>query len=194
MVTWLKVALPLMALGLLSTLFLISRAVDPPSTIPFADTEVQERLTNQQVTGPYFSGTSDRGDQIAFVADTVTSPDGKTGTNTAKTVDVQVDMPNGTRITVTAHQAVIDIAKDHSELTGDVEIITSEGYILRSDLLDIRMSALDITSPDQVFAVTPVGDIEAGSMHLFAAEGSNDAQLVFTNGVKLLYQPEKSEE
>ncbi len=40
MVALLKVSLPLIALGILSTLFLVSRAVDPPMTIPFADSEV----------------------------------------------------------------------------------------------------------------------------------------------------------
>ena len=86
MVARLKVALPLMALGLLSTLFLVSRAVDPTVAIPFADQEVQDRLKNQQITGPFFSGVSARGDQIAFVADIVTTKQGQFGANAAEDV------------------------------------------------------------------------------------------------------------
>lgn len=194
MVAWLKVALPLIALGILSTLFLISRAVDTPVAIPFADSDVQERLTNQQVTGPYFSSTSANGDQITFIAETVTTPSGRTGANRAENVDIQVDMVNGRRITVTALQADVDIAKDQSDLIGDVEIITSNGFVLRTELLKVRMSKMEMTSPDDVTANTPIGDLKAGSMRLLSPEDDAGSQLHFTGGVKLLYQPKPSKE
>lgn len=194
MVTWLKVTLPLLALGILSTLFLISRAVDPPATIPFADTEVQDRLTNQQVTGPYYSSTSENGDQIAFVAETVTTPDGVIGSNKAKNVDIQLDLISGTIVTVTANEADVDIAKDETDLIGDVVVITSHGYILQSDLLQMRLSQLEITSPDTVTGSTPVGHLEAGSMRLFTPAGQMESLLLFTGGVKLLYQTKPVEE
>ena len=89
MVALLKVSLPLIALGILSTLFLVSRAVDPPSTIPFADSEVQERLTNQQVTGPLYTGMSANGDQIEFIAETVVNSPDEVGTNISQNVDVR---------------------------------------------------------------------------------------------------------
>ena len=187
-IAWLKVSLPLLALGILSTLFLISRAVDPPASIPFADTEVQERLTNQQVTGPYFSGTSVAGDQIAFVAETVTTPNGETGRNRAEKIDLTVDLASGTRMTVKANQAELDIARDQTELTGDVEISTSTGYVLQSELLQLHMSELEMISPDAVTGLTPVGDIEAGMMRVFTPEGQSESVMLFTGGVKLIYQ------
>ena len=52
-VSWLKVLFPLIALALLSTLFLLSRAIEPQAVIPFADNEVQERLRDQHITGPF---------------------------------------------------------------------------------------------------------------------------------------------
>ncbi|MEM9575551.1 MAG: LPS export ABC transporter periplasmic protein LptC [Pseudomonadota bacterium] len=194
MIAWLKVTLPLLALGILSTLFLISRAVDPPSTIPFADTEVQERLTNQQVTGPYYSATTMDGDEIAFIAETVTTPDGQPGVNIAENVDVTIDTPSGRQVNVTALRADVSIAADQTDLTGDVVVVMSGGYILRSDLLNLRMSRVEMTSPDHVTATTPVGDLEAGAMRLFTPEGAEGSQIHFTGGVKLLYQPKASKE
>ncbi|MFK7745077.1 MAG: hypothetical protein AB8B47_08480 [Roseobacter sp.] len=190
-VSGLKVALPLMALALLSTLFLISRAVDPTTTIPFADTEVQERLNNQQITGPFFSGMSSRGDQISFIAETVTTQQGQTGTSTAENVTVDVDLSSGSNVIVHADNALIDIAKDRSEMIGNVEIDTSNGYRLRSDVLEMRMTALDVTAPDGITADTPIGALHAGNMRLFASDNGEDIHLVFTNGVKLLYQLQK---
>lgn len=188
-ITFLKVALPLLALAILSTLFLVSRAVTPTASIPFADGEVQERLANQQVTGPYFSGTSSNGDQIAFIAERLSTPDGTLGSNKAENVLVQLDMAGGTQIMLEADLAFVDIASDSSELSGGVEIITSTGFELQSELLKIGLSELDVTSPGAVTGQTPGGNIQAGSMRLFVPEGATDAQLIFTNGVKVLYQP-----
>ncbi len=189
MVTLLKVMLPLLALGILSTLFLISRVVDRPTVIPFADTEVLERLTNQQVTGPYYSSITNKGDQIAFVAEKVTTPDGQTGQNKAEDVDVTIDTTSGSQINVTAQHADVNIAADQTDLIGDVVVVTSTGYVMRSELLKLKMSQLDMTSPDAVTATTPLGDLEAGAMHVFTPEGASDSHFLFTRGVKLLYQP-----
>ncbi|WP_299501617.1 hypothetical protein [uncultured Roseobacter sp.] len=190
-VAWLKVALPLAALGLLSTLFLLSRVVDPTQSIPFADTEVRDRLLNQRVSGPYYSGTTADGDLIAFIAETVKTPNGLTGPSEARDVFVKVDMMDGTTIRVTSHAASMDVAEDISDLTGNVVITTSQGYIITSEAITARMTELDIRSPDTVFADTPAGEVVAGSMHLSSPEPDAPAHLVFTNGVKLLYLPKQ---
>lgn len=190
----LKIALPLLALALLSTLFLISRAVKPSSTIPFADEEVRQRLTNQQVTGPFFSGATSRGDQIAFMAKQLQSPDGTARSNIAEDVQVNVDFANGTRLIVEADVAVLDIAEDTSELRGNVAVTTSQGYHLETEQLVLKLSRLDITSPDKVTGMSPEGKVEAGSMHIYLPNEAEEPQWVFTNDVKLLYQPENEKE
>lgn len=191
MVAWLKVSLPLLALGILSTLFLISRVVDPPSTIPFADSEVQARLSNQQVTGPYYSSMSADGDQIDFIADRVINSPQEPGTNIAEEVDVVVHFASGLVATLKANLAETNMHEDRSRLTGDVRIVTSHGYELDSALLLVRMSTPDIVSPGPVQGKTPAGPIDAGAMHYFVEENTDNAQLIFTNGVKLIYTPQK---
>ena len=191
MVALLKVSLPLIALGILSTLFLVSRAVDPPSTIPFADSEVQERLTNQQVTGPLYTGMSANGDQIEFIAETVVNSPDDVGTNISQNVDVTVDYASGLRATLEANTAETNMSEDRSRLIGDVKIVTSHGYELESELLLVRMTTPDIFSPGPVTGHTPVGPVDAGTMHYFVTEGSEGAHLVFTKGVKLIYLPQK---
>lgn len=190
-VAWLKVALPLAALGILSTLFLLSRVVDPTQAIPFADTEVQERLLNQRVSGPYYSGTTADGDQIAFVAESVVTPNGFTGPSDAEDVFVKIDLVDGGTVEVTSLTASIDVAQDISDLTGEVVITTSTGYVVTSDAITARVTQLDIRSPETVFADTPAGDLVAGSMHLTTPEPDAPAQLFFTNGVKLIYLPKQ---
>ncbi|MFK7878725.1 hypothetical protein [Roseobacter sp.] len=194
MVAWLKVALPLAALGILSTLFLLSRVVDPTQTIPFADTEIQDRLRNQRVSGPYYSGTTADGDQIAFVAQTVVTPNGFTGASNADDVFVKIDLADGGVVNVTSQTASIDIAQDFSDLTGNVVITTSTGFVITSEAITARIANLDIRSPDTIFADTPAGELVAGSMRLSTPEPNAPAQLIFTNGVKLIYIPEKAKD
>jgi lipopolysaccharide export system protein LptC len=193
-VAWLKVALPLIAIGLLSTLFLLSRSIDPTAAVPFADNEVRERLLNRQVTGPYFSGTTSDGDQIDFIAKTVTTPDGLTGANHAEDVFVKIDTASGSQITVKSDTGRFDLAGDQSELTGNVVVTTSTGYVIQSQEVVARISQLDLVSPDPVQASGPGGDLTAGAMHVFAGQADAPAQLLFTSGVKLVYDPKQAKD
>ncbi len=193
-VAWLKVVFPLTALALLSTLFLVSRTVDPESVIPFADKEIQDRLRDQQITGPFFSGATADGEQISFSAEKLTTPQGQTGGSSAEDIDVKLNLLDGTELTLRSDSALFDVAEDIAELTGDVVITTSAGYRIVSDLLTSEMSKVNLRSPGQVFATGPAGTLEAGSMELTGGKGADANQLFFTNGVKLVYTPLQNEE
>ncbi|KIN65673.1 hypothetical protein Z945_720 [Sulfitobacter noctilucae] len=194
LVGWLKVVLPLLALGLLSTLFLISRAIDPETAIPFADKEIQERLRDQQVTGPIYYAVTADGDQISFAADKLTTPEGMTGSNAAESVEVTMDLIGGTQVTLNALHGNFNIEQDNADLQGDVVIRTSTGYRLESERMITQMSSLDVTSPGRVQGDGPVGTLDAGAMTLSAGKQGAPAQLVFTKGVKLVYVPNIEEE
>ena len=193
MVAWLKVLLPLMALGLLSTLFLLSRSIDPTAEIPFADSEIQDRLRDQQITGPFFSGSTVGGDQISFSAAKMGTAE-NSGNTKADNISAQIDLASGSRIVFFADQGIVNLAEDQSVLTGNVLITTSSGYKINSDKLVAAMSALSVESPKDVTAIGPIGTLTAGSMRLNAPESNGNAQLVFTNGVKLIYLPQMIEE
>lgn len=194
LIAWLKVVLPLLALALLSTLFLLSRSIEPGEVLPFADKEVQERLRGQRVTGPFFSGTTASGDRISFAAETVTTPTEEVGTNVANQIRAQLDLASGTAITLQAKTAKVDIAGDQADLTGNVIFTSSGGYRLSSDLLTSGLSALNLRSPGPVDGVAPAGTLEAGAMELTTPPEGGAPQLVFTNGVKLVYVPKQTEE
>ena len=194
MISWLKVLFPLTALGLLSTLFLLSRVIDPEAQIPFADKEIQDRLRDQQVTGPFFSGTSADGDQISFSAEKLTTPQGQIGANEALDVRAEVDLAGGAKITLTADRARFDIIQNTAELAGSVIISTSTGYSLTSDLFIAEMTSLNLESPGQIEGSSPGGHLTAGAMTLLKPEDGGSAQLIFTNQVKLVYTPTKPKE
>ena len=194
LVGWLKVVLPLLALGLLSTLFLISRAIDTETVIPFADKEIQDRLRDQQVTGPVYYAVTADGEEISFAADKLTTPQGVTGSNAAETVEVTMDLVGGAQVTLNASRGDFNIEQDNADLQGDVVIRTSTGYRLESERMITQMSSLDVTSPGPVQGDGPVGTLDAGAMSLTAGKAGGPAQLVFTKGVKLVYIPNIKDE
>ncbi|MFT5797253.1 MAG: lipopolysaccharide export system protein LptC [Candidatus Azotimanducaceae bacterium] len=189
MIAWLKVLLPLMALALLSTLFLLSRNVDPMASIPFADAEIQARLRDQQITGPFFSGSTARGDQISFSASKMGTGQ-KNGATIAQDLSAQIDLASGARIVFFADTGSVDLVGDTSVLSGNVLITTSSGYKINSDRLISTMSSLHVESPEKVVAEGPLGALTAGSMQIGTPENAETAQLLFTNGVKLIYDPQ----
>ncbi|NNE53723.1 MAG: LPS export ABC transporter periplasmic protein LptC [Sulfitobacter sp.] len=194
MVSWLKVLLPLMALGLLSTLFLLSRAVDPQTSIPFAVKEIQDRLREQIVTGPFYYGTTPEGDEIAFSAETLTTPRDDVGTNHAEKVDVVMDLSSGGQVSLRSNSGIFDIAGNQADLEGDVVITTSTGYRVTSNRMLSELSGLYVRSPGPVQSEGPFGTLNAGAMVLSSDGKEGGAHLVFTNGVKLVYVPGSDKE
>ncbi|MEP1767326.1 MAG: LPS export ABC transporter periplasmic protein LptC [Sulfitobacter sp.] len=188
-VAWLKVAFPLAALALLSTLFLLSRAMETETAIPFADKEIQDRLRDQQITGPFFSGTTADGDQISFAAETLVTLDGRVGTNRAKDVTASMITTGGATFDLNADIAELDIAENNALLTGNVVIVTSQGYRLNTATLTSTVTAIDINAPDQVTATGPLGRLSAGQMRIFTPNGTDSMQMLFSNGVNLVYTP-----
>jgi lipopolysaccharide export system protein LptC len=193
MVAWLKVVLPLTALGLLSTLFLLSRSVSPTSTIPFADTEIEERLRNQQITEPIFAGTTEAGDQISLTASTVRPSSQGAARPEAEDLHVEIALIRGGKVTLSARKGELDLGENVAILRDSVTISNSQGYQVKTEQLRTNMSRVEAETPGSVTATGPLGQLEAGRMKLQADDDGDNVQMVFTNGVKLLYDPKQTE-
>ena len=180
-VAWLKVLLPLAALALLSTLFLLSRNTDPVAAIPFADDDLLDRVRDEQITGPFFSGTTTDGDRVSVAAGTM-----RTGLGAASTVEdlsAQIDMLSGTRIILFSDAGQFDMANARSNLTGNVVVTTSTGF-----------DAMRVEAPQSVTALSPLGTLNAGQMRMEKRGADENSHLIFTEGVKLVYDPSNREE
>ena len=192
LVAWLKVLLPLTALGLLATLFLLARNVDPTAAIPLADTEIQARLEGQQITAPIFAGTSESGDRISVSAGTMAMRDSER--NNATDLAAHIDLTSGTRVVLFSDRGAFDMSGGASSLEGNVVITTSTGYKLNSDTLLTDFDQMTLESPGPVTGTGLSGTLDAGRMRFEKSRDGENAHLIFTNGVKLVYRPEELEE
>ncbi len=189
MVSLLKVALPLAALALLSTLFLLARAMETDTAIPFADVEIEERLRDQQITGPFFSGTTQTGDQMSFSAQKLITLQNSVGTNRAEDVLAKLETAQGATFQLKADVAELDIAGNTAVLIGGVSMASSTGYLVNTDQLTSLISTLDVTAPQFVEATGPLGTFTAGNMRIFSPNDGENTQMLFSGGVKLVYTP-----
>ena len=71
-VAWLRVLLPLGALAILSTLFLLSRRPDPDAAIPYASVDAEELARHPRVTAPSYAGVTADGAALTLTAESVT--------------------------------------------------------------------------------------------------------------------------
>ncbi|MDE4134329.1 LPS export ABC transporter periplasmic protein LptC [Phaeobacter sp. QD34_3] len=193
MVAYLKVLLPLTALALLSTLFLISRGIDTDAVIPFAQKEIEERMRGQQITGPFFSGTTADGDEIMVTA-SVARPGSSSGNGAmASDLEAVIRMAQGGRMTLVAETGTIHPGQDMARFTGNVRLTSVDELVVETEELETSLSSLRVQSPGAVRATGPMGTLTAGQMLITAQSEGAPVQMLFKNRVKLVYDPSSEE-
>lgn len=189
-VFWLKIMLPLAALVILSTLFLLSRSVDPRSAIPFSQGEIADRIGGQQMTTLSFSGASAEGHLIGVTAATARPDPDRAGRILTDGLAAVIDLTTGTRLTLSADTGLLDETADTAVLTGAVRLTSTQGYDLQSEAIESGLSRLLVISPGPVTGSGPAGRLSANAMRLDSDPVTGQATLLFTGGVRLLYDPQ----
>lgn len=186
-VRWLRVLLPLLALVLLSTLFLFSRHSDTESQIPYAEVDAESMARDPRMVAPQYSGVTDDGAQIRLEASQADIGKVQAGQ------DLRLDWqrPDGLKADLTAPDA--GVQGDTIQLRGGVQMTTSSGWTVDADQIDAATNRSQITANDGVEAQAPFGQITAQQMELKpkgeAGQDDGDAILNFSGGVRLIYQP-----
>lgn len=188
-VAWLKVALPLTALAILSTLFLVARRIDPEDALPYAEVDVEDLAREPRMTAPTYAGTTSDGAALTLSADEA-RPTAEGTPAAAAGLRLELDTPDGARTELLAGSAVMGDATREVILSGGVTVTTSSGYRLETAEVAARLDRTGLESRAEVTATGPAGQIRADRMVL-----SQDGQtpgayvLVFNGKVRLVYQP-----
>lgn len=199
-VAWLKIGLPLAALGLLSTLFLFSREIDPSGALPFADVDVEALTRDPRLSAPRFAGMTEDGTSLTVTATAIRMAAGESSDLiTGEGVTALIESANGQRNAIAAEYARFDAAGGRLFLDGQVRMSSATGYDLRGSDVRLALDHTEARSDAEVTAQGPVGDLTAGGFTLRSAtddSGGGPAGalvLVFTDGVKLIYTPSNPE-
>lgn len=187
LVAWMKILLPLLALAILSTLFLVSRTVDPTQSIPYADVDVEGLARDQRIGSPAYSGMTEDGTAIRIAAESARPEDAGNRLVTV-TPSARIDLPGGRSLTVEAEGGTIDREDGTATLTGAVRVASSDGYRIETAGLSARLDRTRLASDGPVAGEAPFGTLTAGRMVVTGTE-AGDYVLRFEGGVKLIYRP-----
>lgn len=188
LVTVLKVSLPLIALGILSTLFLLARKPDPTTTLPFVTDGVDTFAGQQQITRPNFAGVTEDGAAISLKADFVRPAEGESTALEAGGLSARIETPGGGLVAVIGDEGSIDLTNQTASLLGSVGIETSTGYSITTEGFRVDLARTDAVTQGSVVARTPVGELSAGAF-LVQVSTTGRHVLIFNEGVKLIYDP-----
>lgn len=190
-VLWLKVGLPLLALVILSTLFLVAETINPDKAIPYADVDVEKILREQGITRPTFGGLTADGVAVSVTADSVRPDQDNSKRLTGNTLSARLEMPEGALIDIDSPEGIIDASTREAVLQGGALLQSSTGYRVVTDRIVTALDRAMASSDGEISATGPAGKLTAGRMELSEPKGPDAGYLlVFKDGVRLIYDPE----
>ena len=188
LVSVLKVLLPLIALVLLSTLFLFSRKINPEDAIPYATVDVEDRLRDPKMTDAGFAGMTADGSSLTIAA-VEAKPTAEGGA--LKLVQGLLQTPDGAKTELASAAVALVSAQKMIELSDGAELRAASGYVVQAQGFGVSTADTRIESRGAISAIGPGGQLSADHM-LLSQQGANGPYLLVFNGkVRLLYQPKR---
>lgn len=184
LVTGLKIALPLFALGVFASLFVFSSARFD-GRISFDGVDLSALDEGLKIANPRFTGATKRGEPFTVSAVSAT-PDGPRPERVGlEAAEARIDLAGGRAVTASAASGVLLPREDRVELSGGVRVETSDGYALAAEeaRLDIEAERLDASGG--VTAEGPFGRIEARRLRAERAPDGDGAYIWFEEAVKV---------
>ena len=190
LVLWLKVALPLLALAILSTLFFVAETLDPEAAIPYADVDVEQALQDQGMTRPTFGGVTPEGVEIQLTALEVRpDPELRSRLN-GHDLKADLKIPQQGTIAIRSPEGLVDADTGIAALRGGALLESSTGFTVATEQITASFKEATARADSEVRATGPVGMLTAGAMELMRQHDDNASYLlVFKNGVRLIYEP-----
>lgn len=188
LVSVLKVLLPLIALVLLSTLFLFSRKINPEDAIPYASVDVEDRLSDPKMTDAGFAGMTSDGASLSIQANEA-KPTAEGGA--LKLVQGLLQTPDGAKTDLASGAVALNSAQKLIELTDGAELRASNGYVVQAPGFGVSTETTRVESRGTISAVGPGGQLTADHMVLSQQGAAGPYLLVFNGKVRLLYQPKR---
>lgn len=187
LVFWSKIILPILALAILSTIFLLAKRINYDGVLPYVQDQVDSRANDPRMTRPDFSGMTSDGAALTVLAHEARPGTDTDPQTTAADLSAEYKTPGGRSILVRAGSGGFDMGQGLITLTGDARLTTPDGYDVSADQMQAATKTVTVTATGHVVALAPLGQLTAGSMTLTGRAGKH--HLVFKGDVRLIYKP-----
>ncbi len=187
LVGWSKVILPLCGIGLLSTLFLFAKSDVGTGEIPIA--EIEKIAHEQRINAPRFSGVTDDGAVVAITAKSAQPNPASPDIMQIDDIRLNLDAPDGSTLRIVATKGEIDGKAGTGRLLGLARLETSSGFLMETNGLTADFRSGKITSDGALEVRAPFGALTAGRVSFQSVTDDTNRQMLFTDGVRLIYRP-----
>ncbi len=175
-----KLALPLAAVALLSSLFLVASRPGGGAPAPALASAAAAGAQGERVGAPRFAGVTDDGDAVTLSASAARPDPDAPGTLVARSVEALV--AGGAR-TLTLRAPLGRIGREDVTVSGGVRIGTSDGWDLTAPRVVAALGRTEVEAAGPLSGVGPLGAVAAGALTMTAD------RLVLSGGVRVLYDP-----
>lgn len=190
-VAGLKILLPLLAIGSMSTMFLMSKSAPDQTKLPFAQDGLVEKIRDQQLSQPYFSGTTKSGESISLSASAIRPDPEQSGRVLASNVLTTLSQKQGQRFTMAGQEGSYRDKTKVLELSQGVQIVSDAGYQFSASDMVLNVETTEMVAQGPIQGTGPQGVIEAGQLEVSRENPQSGFVIIFKDGVKLIYNPQR---
>lgn len=188
-VQWMKIALPIGAVLLIGTIFLVGRD-------RFESTPTQQIINaaalgaGLKLENPRFAGVTSDGNPFVVTALSAL-PDGAMPDRVElERPEAELRLDNGLSLTVESIAGEMFRAQERLNLDGEVILRTSDGYRADAPRVELDLAKRIAVLPDPVVATGPRGGVRADSLRIEQTGPTrNDMTAVFTGNVHVTFTP-----
>lgn len=185
----LKIGLPLLAVALLASLFVLPGEERRGTGLIFTEADLESLGQGLRVTEPVLTGSTREDDPFRFTAEVVV-PDAAPPTRAdIEELEGEIRFIGGQRFTLAAPVADVDLETQVMNLSGRVTVTSSDGYRVSADAVTVDLLAGTLEAEGNIDGSGPMGAIAAERMTIVPAEtGEGRRVFSFGNGVRLRYE------
>lgn len=161
----LKVILPVMAMVIGAIVIVFAITYRPPSTI--ATTSIKFDTTETKMLHPRFTGRDDENRAFVVVADAARKKHEEPHLVLMDQIKARVIGENEPGLLLTAISGVFETEKRFLELTGDIQVRSSDGYNLATEAAEADLNGGVIKGDKAIVASGPIGELRADRFWVF---------------------------
>jgi len=184
-VAWLKILLPLLALAVLATVFLVTSDDNFEAGFSFSQADLDTLEAGSFLHKPQIDGVTEKGEPFHLIAEKIAPQADNPNLVVVSTLSGTFIFEDGTRIQLDAESALLDIKAQTVYLEQGGQIQTSDGNDANVESLLANLSTGEMTGSG-IIADGPLGRISATRFRIDTDESENRV-LWFENDVKMIY-------
>lgn len=186
-----KIILPAVAILLIIGVFALSRGQTAQTNLPFSVREISKRLSEQAITNPLYIGSTQNGTEVRVSAERLAPAQGDQQVTIFTTVRADFIDDKISLGSIKANEAYLDIARDTVEFVGEVVMTDNDKRQVSATKLttnhDMTISVFD----GKVHLLDRYNSIASERLEVFRQSPTSPRRFVFTDNVKLIYNPEQ---